>query len=147
VLLATLQRPKRLVSDPCLHQRAPLTHTHTHTRTPHTAHRTPHTAHRTPHTQELWKLAQSKALGRDVLISDKNRLPNFKELVRGSKFCLAPWGHGWGNRLGLYMTMGCVPVIVQVRVGRRCVGRWSARVGARSCVAHHTALIAWAAGA
>lgn len=52
-----------------------------------------------------------------MLISDKNRLPDFEDLVRSSKFCLAPWGHGWGNRLGLYMIMGCVPVIVQVRAG------------------------------
>jgi hypothetical protein len=71
---------------------------------------------KTKKNQELWKLAQAKKLGRDVLITDKTKLPNFKELVRSSKFCLAPWGHGWGNRLGLYMAMGCVPVIVQVRV-------------------------------
>jgi hypothetical protein len=67
-----------------------------------------------PRPQELWKLYQADKLGPRVLISDKNRLPDFEDLVRSSKFCLAPWGHGWGNRLGLYMIMGCVPVIVQV---------------------------------
>ncbi len=48
------------------------------------------------------------------MISDKNKLPDYEDLVRSSKYCLAPWGHGWGNRLGMYMIMGCVPVIVQV---------------------------------
>lgn len=70
-----------------------------------------------PPPQELWRLWQADKLGDRVLISDKNRLPDFEDLVRSSKFCLAPWGHGWGNRLGLYMIMGCVPVIVQVRAG------------------------------
>lgn len=65
--------------------------------------------------QELWRLYESNKLGDGVLISDKNKLPDFEDLVRSSKFCLAPWGHGWGNRLGMYMILGCVPVIVQVR--------------------------------
>lgn len=63
--------------------------------------------------QELWKLYQANKLGDKVLVFDQNRLPDFEDLVRSSKFCLAPWGHGWGNRLGLYMIMGCVPVIIQ----------------------------------
>lgn len=63
--------------------------------------------------QELWKLFKAGKLGSNVLISPSNNLPNYKELVRSSKFCLAPWGHGWGNRLGQYMVMGCVPVLVQ----------------------------------
>lgn len=71
--------------------------------------------------QELWRLWQADKLGDRVLISDKNKLPDFEDLVRSSKFCLAPWGHGWGNRLGLYMIMGCVPVIVQVRAGHTYV--------------------------
>lgn len=71
--------------------------------------------------QELWKLYEANKLGDRVLISEKNRLPDFQDLVRSSKFCLAPWGHGWGNRLGLYMVMGCVPVIVQVRRAGRAV--------------------------
>lgn len=33
--------------------------------------------------------------------------------MRGSKFCLAPAGHGWGSRLSHAMVNGCVPVVVQ----------------------------------
>jgi hypothetical protein len=68
-----------------------------------------------PLAQELWRLWETGALGDRVLISNSSRLPDFEGLVRGSKFCFAPWGHGWGIRLGLYMAMGCVPAIVQVR--------------------------------
>jgi len=71
-----------------------------------------------PHLQELWKLFKSGKLGEDVFISPDNNLKNYKQQVQSSKFCLAPWGHGWGNRLGQYMVMGCVPVIVQVRTPR-----------------------------
>jgi hypothetical protein len=67
-----------------------------------------------------------------VLISDKNKLPDFEDLVRSSKFCLAPWGHGWGNRLGMYMILGCVPVIVQVRRMRE-----SLKVCMQCVVLHH----------
>jgi hypothetical protein len=74
--------------------------------------------------QELWKLYEANKLGDRVLISDKNRLPDFQDLVRSSKFCLAPWGHGWGNRLGLYMVLGCVPVIVQVGTGTGLAELW-----------------------
>ncbi|KAF8062027.1 glucuronosyltransferase [Scenedesmus sp. PABB004] len=63
--------------------------------------------------QELWRLFKAGKLGPDVLISDNPKLPDFKQLARSSKFCLAPWGHGWGNTLGLYVVLGCVPVIVQ----------------------------------
>eukprot|EP00775_Hariotina_reticulata_P004063 gene4063-4310_t len=63
--------------------------------------------------QELWKLFKSGKFGDKVLVSPENNLKNYKQLVQSSKFCLAPWGHGWGNRLGQYMVMGCVPVIVQ----------------------------------
>lgn len=67
-----------------------------------------------PCLQALWGLYTAGKLGPNVTISNQTDLANFKELVRSSKFCFAPWGHGWGNRLGLYMVMGCVPVIVQV---------------------------------
>jgi hypothetical protein len=33
--------------------------------------------------------------------------------IKASKFCLAPYGHGWGIRTNIYMAHGCVPVIVQ----------------------------------
>lgn len=33
--------------------------------------------------------------------------------VRRAKFCLAPAGHGYGNRISYAMITGCVPVIIQ----------------------------------
>jgi hypothetical protein len=35
--------------------------------------------------------------------------------MRQAKFCLAPYGHGWGIRLSIVVAAGCVPVIIQVR--------------------------------
>ncbi|EFJ48508.1 acetylglucosaminyltransferase [Volvox carteri f. nagariensis] len=34
-------------------------------------------------------------------------------MIRASKFCIAPYGHGWGNRLVQAVHLGCVPVIIQ----------------------------------
>ncbi len=36
--------------------------------------------------------------------------------IRSSKFCLSPYGHGWGIRTNIYMAYGCVPVIIQDHV-------------------------------
>jgi hypothetical protein len=44
----------------------------------------------------------------------EGRFDNYSAAVRGSKYCLAPSGHGWGIRLSQYMLQGCVPVIIQV---------------------------------
>ena len=38
------------------------------------------------------------------------------DLARKSRFCLAPSGEGFGNRLSLSMLAGCVPVIIQPHV-------------------------------
>ena len=38
--------------------------------------------------------------------------------MRASVFCLAPSGHGWGNRIVHAMVTGCIPVIIQVRAYR-----------------------------
>jgi hypothetical protein len=38
------------------------------------------------------------------------------ESIRTSKYCLAPYGHGWGVRLAQYIAYGCVPVIIQQHV-------------------------------
>ncbi|KAL4449410.1 hypothetical protein ABPG77_007054 [Micractinium sp. CCAP 211/92] len=38
---------------------------------------------------------------------------DYEGQLRTSKFCLAAYGHGWGNRLLQAMLTGCVPVIVQ----------------------------------
>ena len=43
----------------------------------------------------------------------------YSAALRSARFCLAPYGHGWGVRLGQAVAAGCVPVIVQV--GRRQV--------------------------
>lgn len=34
--------------------------------------------------------------------------------LAAARFCLAPYGAGWGVRLGQAVAAGCVPVIVQV---------------------------------
>ncbi len=39
-----------------------------------------------------------------------------QEWMRQAKFCLAPYGHGWGIRLMKLIVAGCVPVIIQVGV-------------------------------
>jgi hypothetical protein len=39
-----------------------------------------------------------------------------QEWMRQAKFCLAPYGHGWGIRLMKVIVAGCVPVIIQVGV-------------------------------
>lgn len=41
---------------------------------------------------------------------------DYRERLRTSKFCFAPYGHGWGNRLLQAMLAGCVPIIVQEHV-------------------------------
>ncbi|KAL4449411.1 hypothetical protein ABPG77_007055 [Micractinium sp. CCAP 211/92] len=43
-------------------------------------------------------------------------VPDYEQRLRSSKFCLAAYGHGWGNRLLQAMLTGCVPVIVQEHV-------------------------------
>ncbi len=40
--------------------------------------------------------------------------PWHDEWMKLAKFCLAPYGHGWGIRLSIVITAGCVPVIIQV---------------------------------
>jgi hypothetical protein len=49
----------------------------------------------------------------EVIIHD-GWTPWHDDWMRQAKFCLAPYGHGWGIRLSQVMAMGCVPVVVQV---------------------------------
>ncbi|PSC75115.1 exostosin-like glycosyltransferase [Micractinium conductrix] len=42
----------------------------------------------------------------------------YQERLRTAKFCLAPYGHGWGLRLPQAMLAGCVPVIIQEHVAQ-----------------------------
>jgi hypothetical protein len=41
---------------------------------------------------------------------------NYTEELRAAKFCLAPYGAGWGIRVTISMAHGCVPVIIQDHV-------------------------------
>lgn len=41
---------------------------------------------------------------------------NYEDLLARSKFCLAPYGHGWGIRLSHALLHACVPVIIQDKV-------------------------------
>ncbi len=41
---------------------------------------------------------------------------NYTDELRTSKFCLAPYGAGWGIRVSISMAYGCVPVIIQDNV-------------------------------
>jgi hypothetical protein len=36
--------------------------------------------------------------------------------LRSSKFCLTPYGHGWGIRIVFMFSTGCIPVIIQENV-------------------------------
>jgi hypothetical protein len=58
---------------------------------------------------------------------------NYFDAIRSSKFCLSPYGHGWGIRTTLYMAHGCVPVILQDHVYQ---------VGAVACEAECVAVYA-----
>jgi hypothetical protein len=69
--------------------------------------------------------------------------PLLRAQIKASKFCLAPYGHGWGVRTNIYMAHGCVPVIVQVGAGGRgalaaLARRWR-RCGARAPACHAAA--------
>jgi hypothetical protein len=63
----------------------------------------------------VWELYKQGKLGANVTILDKMpKSVEYEKQVANSKFCLAPYGHGWGIRLSRYMSLGCVPVLVQV---------------------------------
>jgi hypothetical protein len=38
---------------------------------------------------------------------------HYSQLRSSAKFCLAPYGYGWGSRLAHMVLAGCVPVIIQ----------------------------------
>lgn len=46
----------------------------------------------------------------------KGSVGDYEETLRSSKFCLAPYGHGWGLRIVSAMVCGCVPIIIQEHV-------------------------------
>jgi len=48
----------------------------------------------------------------DVFFSEQG-VPNYAELFMTSKFCICPYGHGWGIRTSIAILHGCIPVILQ----------------------------------
>ena len=50
---------------------------------------------------------------------------NYEEMFLTSKFCIAPYGYGWGLRLAIAVVHGCIPVIIQVG---RLAGTASGRI-------------------
>ena len=58
--------------------------------------------------QRVWATYQNKS---GYSITD-GYLENMPESMRNSRFCLAPTGYGWGNRIIWAMLTGCVPVII-----------------------------------
>ncbi|KAG2492559.1 hypothetical protein HYH03_009221 [Edaphochlamys debaryana] len=50
------------------------------------------------------------AEGVDVL---EGRAPGYRSRIRTSKFCFAPYGYGFGNRLVQAVHTGCIPLIIQ----------------------------------
>ncbi|GLC68059.1 hypothetical protein PLESTF_000640400 [Pleodorina starrii] len=46
----------------------------------------------------------------------EGRTESYRKLLQTSKFCIAPYGYGWGLRLVQAIEYGCIPVIIQDRV-------------------------------
>ncbi len=51
---------------------------------------------------------------------------NYTAQIRASKFCLSPYGYGWGIRTSIYMAHGCVPVVLQDHVWQVGPRLWQA---------------------
>lgn len=51
----------------------------------------------------------------DVDFLEGNQV-DYQAVMKSYKFCLAPYGHGWGIRLSEVVLHGCVPVIIQDHV-------------------------------
>lgn len=69
-----------------------------------------------------WEVLQLWANVSDSYVRDSKHLPPGEapmgedvmlERMRGSRFCLAPSGHGFGVRITFSMLTGCVPVVIQ----------------------------------
>ncbi|GIL47983.1 hypothetical protein Vafri_4706 [Volvox africanus] len=46
----------------------------------------------------------------------EGRASNYRDLLQTSKFCIAPYGYGWGLRLVQAIEYGCIPLIIQDNV-------------------------------
>ncbi len=65
--------------------------------------------------QQLHKLYNSNEQPGGPIIIWEGGSNNYTQWQHSAKFCLAPYGFGWGIRLSIVMATGCVPVIIQVR--------------------------------
>ncbi|PNH05261.1 putative glycosyltransferase [Tetrabaena socialis] len=48
----------------------------------------------------------------DVMFYE-GRTPAYRSMLRTSKFCIAPYGHGWGIRVVQAIEHGCIPLVIQ----------------------------------
>lgn len=48
------------------------------------------------------------------MLVKEGQIHNYQEMFLTSKFCIAPYGYGWGLRLAISVAHGCIPVIIQV---------------------------------
>jgi hypothetical protein len=46
----------------------------------------------------------------------RGEVADYAGSMRSSKFCLSPYGYGFGFRTSIYMAHGCVPVVLQDHV-------------------------------
>ncbi|KAG2436914.1 hypothetical protein HXX76_006433 [Chlamydomonas incerta] len=60
-------------------------------------------------------IANGNSTPADVVFVE-GRTPDYRQLLLASKFCIAPYGFGWGLRLVQAMEFGCIPVIIQDHV-------------------------------
>jgi len=60
-----------------------------------------------------WRAKAALKNATDVVFADNVRDEAYFDALRRSVFCLAPSGHGHGNRLTFAMLTWCIPVIIQ----------------------------------
>jgi hypothetical protein len=77
--------------------------------------------------QQLHKLYNSNERPGGPIVIWEGGSTNYTDWQQSAKFCLAPYGFGWGIRLSIVMAAGCVPVIIQV--GSVGAGLWWAVAG------------------
>ncbi|KAG1665073.1 hypothetical protein FOA52_012492 [Chlamydomonas sp. UWO 241] len=61
---------------------------------------------------KVLKAHENDATYSDILFKD-GRVDNYEQMFLDSKFCVAPYGYGWGLRLAIAVVHGCVPIITQ----------------------------------
>ncbi|KAG2444206.1 hypothetical protein HYH02_009144 [Chlamydomonas schloesseri] len=61
------------------------------------------------------RIANGNSTPADVMFVE-GRTNDYRQLLQTSKFCIAPYGFGWGLRLVQALEFGCIPVIIQDHV-------------------------------